>query len=55
MGGRNIFLDIEFDMLKGQPSRHSIIVFVDDAGAITGMAIDEFPEVTFREAADPDV
>lgn len=55
MGGRNIFLDIEFDMLKGQPSRHDIIVFHDHAGAITGMAIDEFPEVTLREAMDPDV
>src|SRR6056297_4109334 len=55
MGGRNIFLDIEFDMLKGQFSRHDIIVFLDEAGDITGMAIDEFPDVKFREAADPDV
>lgn len=55
-GGRNLFLDVEFDMLNGlQPARHDVIVFQDDAGITTGMAINEFPEVTFREAADPDV
>jgi hypothetical protein len=55
MGGRNIFLDIDFDMLKGQPSRHDVMVFQDQAGAVTGMAINEFPEVTLREITDPDV
>ena len=53
--GRNIFLDIELDMLRQQPSRHDIIVFKDEAGVITGMAIDEFPEVELREIPDPDV
>ena len=50
--GRNLFLDVEFDMLKGQPSRHDIIVFKDESAVITGMAIDEFPEVHFRERPD---
>lgn len=54
--GRNLFLDVEFDMLNGfQPARHDVIVFKDDGGIITGMAIDEFPEVEFREQPDPDV
>jgi len=54
--GRNIFLDVEFDMLRGQqPSRHAVIVFQDQDRVITGMAIDEFPEVKFRDVADPDV
>ena len=55
-GGRNLFLDVEFDMLNGlQPSRHDIIVFKDENDIVTGMAIDEFPEVKFRERPDPDV
>ena len=53
--GRNIFLDVEFDMLRGQPSRHDIIVFKDEARVITGRAIDEFPEVQLRGQRDPDV
>ena len=53
--GKNLFLDVEFDMLKGQNSRHDIIVFKDEKAVITGMAIDEFPEVKFRERPDPDV
>ena len=53
--GRNVFLDVEFDMLRGQPSRHDIIVFKDEARVITGMAIDEFPDVKLREPTDPDV
>ena len=53
--GRNLFLDVEFDMLKGQHSRHDIIVFKDESAVITGMAIDEFPEVKFRERPDPAV
>ena len=39
----------------GQNSRHDIIVFKDETAVITGMAIDEFPEVKFRERPDPDV
>ena len=54
-GGRNVFLDVEFDMLKNQPSRHDIIIFKDAQGVITGMAIDEFPEVKFRPRPEPDV
>ena len=42
-------------MLRGQLSRHDIIVFKDDVRSITGMAIDEFPDVVFRERPDPDV
>ena len=53
--GRNLFLDVEFDMLRDQPSRHDIIVFKDETDVMTGMAIDEFPEVKFRERPDPDV
>lgn len=53
--GRNLFLDVEFDMLKGQLTRHDIIVFLDEYRVITGMAIDEFPQVKFRELPDPDV
>ena len=53
--GRNIFLDVELDMLRGQRSRHDLIVFKDEAGVITGMGMDEFPEVQFREQADPAV
>ena len=53
--GRNIFLDVEFDMLRGQLSRHDVIVFKDEAQVITGMAIDEFPEVELRSRPDPDV
>ena len=53
--GRNLFLDVEFDLLRDQPSRHDVIVFKDEGGVITGMAIDEFPEVKFRERPDPDV
>lgn len=54
--GRNLFLDVEFDMLNGfQPSRHDVIIFKDDRDVVTGMAIDEFPDVQFREAEDPDV
>jgi hypothetical protein len=54
-GGRNIFLDLELDMLKGQLSRHDVIVFRDEDGATSGMAIDEFPDVRLRELPDPDV
>ena len=54
-GGRNLFLDVEFDMLRGQLSRHDLIVFKDETGVKTGMAIDEFPDVKFRELSDPDV
>lgn len=53
--GHNLFLDVEFDMLRDQRSRHDIIVFYDESKVITGMAIDEFPDVKFRERADPDV
>uniref|UniRef100_A0A7S0Q5B3 Uncharacterized protein n=1 Tax=Coccolithus braarudii TaxID=221442 RepID=A0A7S0Q5B3_9EUKA len=53
--GRNVFLDVEFDMLRGQLSRHDLIVFKDDEGKVSGMAIDEFPDVKFREVKDPDV
>ena len=53
--GQNIFLDVELDMLRGQPSRHDIIVFKDESHVITGMAIDEFPEVELREMPDPDL
>lgn len=53
--GRNLFLDIEFDLLNGQPSRHDVIVFKDEHGVVTGMALDEFPEVRFRQRLDPDV
>ena len=53
--GTNLFLDLEFDMLRGQRSRHEVIVFRDETGTITGMAIDEFPEVELRERPDPDV
>lgn len=53
--GRNLFLDVELDMLRGQPSRHDIIVFKDEGDVITGMAIDEFPEVELRQLPDPDV
>lgn len=53
--GSNTFLDLEFDMLRNQLSRHDIIVFRDGDGSITGMAIDEFPEVRLRELPDPDV
>ena len=54
-GGRNLFLDVEFDMLRDQPSRHDLIVFKDEQGVITGIAFDEFPEVNLRELPDPDV
>jgi len=53
--GRNLFLDVEFDMLRGQPSRHDIIIFKDEFQVITGMALDEFPEVELRRQPDPDV
>jgi len=54
--GRNLFLDVEFDMLNGlQPSRHDIVVFKDESSVITGMAIDEFPDVEFRGPPDPEV
>ena len=60
--GRNLFLDVEFDMLPSrsrsqpnQPTRHDIIVFKDEKDVITGMALDEFPEVKLREQPDPDV
>ncbi|KAL1518632.1 hypothetical protein AB1Y20_002920 [Prymnesium parvum] len=53
--GRNLFLDIELDLLKGQLSRHDVIVFQDEHRVISGLAIDEFPEVKFRERLDPDV
>eukprot|EP00306_Pavlova_sp_CCMP459_P011885 CAMPEP_0185185472 /NCGR_PEP_ID=MMETSP1140-20130426/3331_1 /TAXON_ID=298111 /ORGANISM="Pavlova sp., Strain CCMP459" /LENGTH=139 /DNA_ID=CAMNT_0027751663 /DNA_START=10 /DNA_END=429 /DNA_ORIENTATION=- len=53
--GTNTFLDLEFDMLKEQLSRHDIIVFRSEDAAITGMAIDEFPQVKFRQIPDPDV
>lgn len=53
--GRNLFLDVEFDMLKSQPSRHDIIVFKDEHSVITGMALDEFPDVELRSEPDPDV
>lgn len=53
--GKNLFLDVEFDMLRDQPSRHDVIIFKDETNVITGMAIDEFPEVKFREQKDPDV
>ena len=32
-----------------------VIVFKDDSGVITGLAIDDFPEVQFREQVVPDV
>ena len=54
-GGSNIFLDVELDMLKDQRSRHDVIVFRDQDGATSGMAIDEFPEVRLRELPDPEV
>ena len=54
-GGRNIFLDVEFDMLKNQASRHDIIIFKDAQDVVTGMAIDEFPDVKFRPRPEPDV
>ena len=55
-GGRNLFLDLELDMLKNQRSRHDFIVFKDEGGVITGMAIDEFPETKLRDPhPDPDV
>jgi hypothetical protein len=53
--GRNLFLDVEFDMLRGQPSRHDVIVFKDEHDVITGVALDEFPEVELRSQADPNV
>ena len=53
--GRNLFLDVELDMLRGQPSRHDIIIFKDEQSVITGMAIDEFPEVQLKKHPDPDV
>jgi len=53
--GRNLFLDVELDMLRGQLTRHRVMVFLDDDGAITGMSIDEFPHVKFREESLPDV
>ena len=54
--GRNLFFDITFDMFKGQLSRHDVIVFKDEDGIITGIAIDEFPDVEFRNPhPDPDV
>ena len=43
--GQNLFLDVEFDMLREQRTRHEVILFKDETGIITGMAIDEFPEV----------
>lgn len=55
-GGSNVFLDLELDMLKNQPSRHDVIVFFDRGDHdVLGMAIDEFPNVTFRELPDPEV
>ena len=54
-GGRNLFLDVEFDMLRKQPSRHDVVIFKDEHGVITGMALDEFPEVELRQQPDPDV
>ena len=42
-------------MLRDQKSRHDIIVFKDEADVITGMAMDEFPEVKLRQRPDPDV
>jgi len=54
-GGQNVFLDLELDMLRGQLSRHDIIVFKDEMGVVNGMAIDSFPNVEFRPAPDPDV
>ena len=32
-GERSLFLDVEFDMLRGQPSRHNVILFKDGDGA----------------------
>lgn len=54
-GERSLFLDVEFDMLRGQPSRHNVILFKDGDGAVTSMALDEFPHVELREPPDPDV
>ena len=53
--GHNLFLDVDLDMLRGQRSRHDVIIFKDEAGVINGMAIDEFPEVELRGHPDPDV
>ena len=53
--GSNTFLDVELDMLRGQLTRHDVIVFRDEDETITGMAIDDFPEVRLRELPDPDV
>ncbi|KAJ1636859.1 hypothetical protein T492DRAFT_956780 [Pavlovales sp. CCMP2436] len=53
--GSNMFLDLEFDLLKQQPARHDIVVFREKDGSIIGMAIDEFPAVRLHEMPDPDV
>ena len=53
--GHNLILDVEFDMLNGQLSRRQVILFHDDGGVITGMALDEFPDVGLRVRPDPDV
>ena len=42
-------------VLRGQPSRHNVILFKDGDGAVTSMALDEFPHVELREPPDPDV
>ncbi|KAG8467971.1 hypothetical protein KFE25_007023 [Diacronema lutheri] len=55
LNGSNTFLDLELDMLRNQPSRHDVIVFRDEDGSITGLAIDAFPEVRMRELPDPDI
>ena len=53
--GRNLALDLEFDMLHGQQARHEVLVFMDEGGVITGVALNEFPDVTLRARPDPDV
>ena len=54
--GRNLFLDVELDMLSGhQPSapRYHRLQGRDERDH--GDGDDEFPEVKFREPPDPDV
>ena len=54
--GHNLFLELELDMLNNkQPSRHEVILFHDEFGVTTGMALDEFPETLLRGRPDPDV
>ena len=50
-----LLLADELDMLREQRSRHEVILFKDETGIITGMAIDEFPDAELRAQPDPDV